>query len=95
MKEVSLRNVSIFIRFFMILSEKNLSAFRFRPYAPRMSRSTKTVKLEVQNVGMDMIRDAVERKGGNNHDKKGKKIVAMVRYQGSRQMGKVLPGDDT
>ena len=62
--------------------------------------STKSVKLEVQDVGRDLIRDAIERKGGEGKKKrKGKQQrvmvgLAMTRYQGSRQMGKVLPGGD-
>ena len=55
--------------------------------------STNSVKLEVQNVGMDLIRDAIERKGGKGKKRKQQRlVVAMMRYQGSRQMGKVLPG---
>jgi len=62
-----------------------------RLFPPRMS--TNSVKLEVQNVGMDLIRDAIERKGGKGKKRKQQRlVVAMMRYQGSRQMGKVLPG---
>ena len=59
---------------------------------------TNTVKLEVQNDGMDLIKDhdALKRKWGKGKKKKGKQIVvvAMTRYQGRRQKGKVLPGGD-
>ena len=59
---------------------------------------TNTVKLEVQNDGMDLIKDhdALKRKGGKGKKKKGKQVVvvAMTRYQGRRQKGKVLPGGD-
>ena len=61
---------------------------------------TNTVKLEVQNDGMDLIKDhdALKRKGGKGKKKKGKQQkvvqVAMTRYQGRRQKGKVLPGGD-
>ena len=61
---------------------------------------TNTVKLEVQNDGMDLIKDhdALKRKGGKGKKKGGKQQkvvqVAMTRYQGSRQLGKVLPGGD-
>ena len=67
-----------------------------------MSATTKTVKLEVQDDGMDQIRDAVKRKkkGKGNTYKQGfcfgkrQRVtqVAMMRYQGNRQRGKVLPG---
>ena len=61
---------------------------------------TNTVKLEVQNDGMDLIKDhdALKRKGGKGKKKGGKQQkvvqVAMTRYQGSPQLGKVLPGGD-
>ena len=59
---------------------------------------TNTVKLEVQNDGMDLIKDhdALKRKWGKGKKKKGKQVVvvAMTRYQGRRQKGKVLPGGD-
>jgi len=67
-----------------------------------MSTSTQAIKLEVQNDGMEEIRDAAKRKGrksnfkynkGFCHGKKQRVTqVAMTRYQGSRQRGKVLPG---
>ena len=59
---------------------------------------TNTVKLEVQNDGMNLIKDhdALKRKWGKGKKKKGKQVVvvAMTRYQGRRQKGKVLPGGD-
>ena len=80
---------------------ENLSVFR--PCALEMSTSTQAIKLEVQNDGMEEIRDAAKRKGrksnfkynkGFCHGKKQRVTqVAMTRYQGSRQRGKVLPGN--
>ena len=69
-----------------------------------MATSAKAVKLEVQNDGMDQIRDSAKkkrkgRKEGNYYLKgysvgKRQRVgqVAMTRYQGSRQKGKAISG---
>ena len=75
-----------------------------RPCALKMSTTSRAIKLEVQNDGMDQMRDAIKkrrkgRKEGNYYLKgysvgKRQRVgqVAMTRYQGSRQKGKAISG---